>query len=139
MANDRVPDGFVGLRHSVNFRDNSSLDLTWRVASGALPPGLTLEPGGTLHGTPESGGSHDFTIEGRILNLTTTRPFSMIVTVPSLDRTEVMSALLRGSGLTAIESAYLDFVGNRNNSFDLGDVRAWLQSLGALPSTGGAP
>ncbi len=34
----------------------------WKVAKGELPPGLTLEDDGTLHGSPEKTGEYRFTI-----------------------------------------------------------------------------
>src|SRR5437870_3606894 len=34
----------------------------WKVAKGELPPGLSLEDDGTLHGSPEKTGEYQFTI-----------------------------------------------------------------------------
>jgi hypothetical protein len=36
---------------------------TWSLASGALPPGLTLKPTGVISGTPSKAGTYPFTVE----------------------------------------------------------------------------
>ena len=39
--------------------------LTWSVAAGSLPPGLTLNTGtGVLSGTPLAAGGYTFTVQG---------------------------------------------------------------------------
>jgi N,N-dimethylformamidase beta subunit-like protein/F5/8 type C domain-containing protein/putative Ig domain-containing protein len=59
-----LPSGTVGAAY------NSSLAATggtppysWSLASGALPPGLTLSSGGTISGTPSQSGSFSFTAQ----------------------------------------------------------------------------
>lgn len=37
--------------------------LVWTVSGGSLPPGLTLETGGQLHGFPNSPGNYSFTVK----------------------------------------------------------------------------
>ena len=72
--------------------------LVWTVNSGSLPPGLTLEPGGLLHGVPDQAGDYNFTI--RVTNSTgafADRPSSFHVlglslTSPVLDDTKVDNA-----------------------------------------------
>ncbi len=59
--------------------------LTWSVASGTLPPGISLNSGGTLYGTPTAGGTFSFTVEvtdssGAIAGgLSTKQAYSLIV------------------------------------------------------------
>jgi hypothetical protein len=43
-------------------RGNSVPPLHWRVERGALPPGLTLEDNGVLHGASERAGEYRFTV-----------------------------------------------------------------------------
>jgi hypothetical protein len=43
-------------------RGNSVPPLHWRVEKGVLPPGLTLEDNGVLHGSPERAGEFRFTV-----------------------------------------------------------------------------
>lgn len=40
-----------------------SSGVSWRVSTGALPPGLVLNANGTLTGTPTTGGSYSFSVQ----------------------------------------------------------------------------
>jgi hypothetical protein len=110
----------------------------WRVVAGALPAGLTFEPSGVLRGTPTVSGIFRFTASATSDGLTAEREFELTVAKPSLAAEAVLDLLLAGSStLTADQRAYLDLIGNRNGRVDVGDVRAWLVDVGALPA--GAP
>jgi hypothetical protein len=57
----RLPDGIVAT--SYNYPVTAALGMdprSFSLASGALPPGLTLSPGGMISGTPTAGGSYAF-------------------------------------------------------------------------------
>lgn len=58
---------------------------TWSLASGTLPPGLTLDPSGTIAGTPTSAGSFP-------LDLAVFNPHHVSEPLPSLELTLVISA-----------------------------------------------
>jgi hypothetical protein len=112
---------------------NSAFD--WRVVSGALPAGLTLDPNGVLRGTPASSGTFQFTASATSDGLSAQRDFELIVTKPAIAAAAVLDLLLAGSSaLTADERSFLDLLGNRNGRVDVGDVRAWLVDTGALPA-----
>jgi len=53
--------------YQVNFegRGNYVPVLHWRVESGALPPGITLEDNGVLHGAAERAGEFQFVVSAR--------------------------------------------------------------------------
>ena len=53
--------------YQVNFegRGNYVPVLRWRVESGALPPGITLEDNGVLHGAAERAGEFQFVVSAR--------------------------------------------------------------------------
>jgi hypothetical protein len=55
IATVALPDGKVKRAYSVTLQ--ASRPVTWRVSAGALPPGLTLTPGGQIVGTPRSAGA----------------------------------------------------------------------------------
>jgi hypothetical protein len=58
------------------------------------------------------------------------------VTAPTLALGVVLGQLLTGTGtLSPSDLAYLDFIGNRNDLFDVGDFLAWVQLTGATPSS----
>ena len=59
---------------------------------------------------------------------------------PPLFTAEVAAASLLGAdGLTAADLQYLDAVGNRNGRYDVGDLQAYLRTLGGLPSAAASP
>ena len=63
--NTTLPNGMFGTSYSqtiVTATGGVSGPFTYLVTSGALPPGLTLEPDGTLSGTPTQVGTFSFTI-----------------------------------------------------------------------------
>jgi len=58
-----LPNGVVGAPYSQLITAESGLaPFTFGVSAGALPPGLSLAPAGTLSGTPGAIGSHAFTV-----------------------------------------------------------------------------
>ena len=111
----------------------------WRVVGGALPSGLSLDPGGVLSGIPTVSGTFHFTAIATSDGLTAQREFELTVTKPAIAASAVLDLLLGGSStLTAEERGFLDLLGNRNGRVDVGDVRAWLVDVGAL-SAGASP
>ncbi|HYP08848.1 MAG TPA: putative Ig domain-containing protein [Bryobacteraceae bacterium] len=68
---------------------------SWSVASGAIPPGLSLDPAGRLAGVPSNAGSYSFTIRVTDADSRTgERPFTMSV-APALS----ISSCPTGTGL----------------------------------------
>jgi hypothetical protein len=58
------PDGFVGTPYSFTFgADGGSAPHTFRIDSGALPPGLAISDEGAVTGTPTAGGSWSFYVQ----------------------------------------------------------------------------
>ncbi len=59
-----LPNGTVGTNYSQNFLASGGAGgYTWSVASGSLPAGLSLSPGGAISGTPSSPGTATFTVQ----------------------------------------------------------------------------
>jgi len=57
-------DGRVGLQYEFQFEATPAGQHRWSADASELPPGLTLEENsGLLHGTPETEGTFDFTVE----------------------------------------------------------------------------
>ena len=107
----------------------------WRIVVGALPAGLSLEPGGVLTGIPTTSGTFRFTALATSDGLSAQRDFELTVTKPAIAASAVLDLLLGGSStLTAEERGFLDLLGNRNGRVDVGDVRAWLVDTGSLPA-----
>jgi Putative Ig domain len=96
-----LPGGYVGVPYSLVFQattDPPNQLLSWCVpnsvpactevplgtsASNALPPGLSLNPNGTLSGTPTAAGSYSFTIEAAFATTSPTEaiPATMMFTM----------------------------------------------------------
>ena len=53
-----APDGTVGSAYSFTFASNGDAPLTYTLASGSLPPGLSLSSAGVLSGTPTTAGTY---------------------------------------------------------------------------------
>jgi len=107
----------------------------WRVVVGALPAGLSLEPNGVLSGIPTASGAFRFTAMVTSDGLSAQREFELTVSKPTVAASAVLDQLLGGSStLTPDERTFLDLLGNRNGRVDVGDARAWLVDIGALPA-----
>jgi Putative Ig domain len=55
-------DGTVGTSYSYSFAANGQPAPSYKLISGTLPPGLTLDSNGLLHGMPTATGTSTFTI-----------------------------------------------------------------------------
>jgi len=63
---------------------------------------------------------------------TQAKTFTFSVAAPTLTTNNVLLQLFgSGSPLSADEQRYLDFLGNNNNGFDIGDFLAWVKATGA--------
>ncbi|MDR0482892.1 MAG: putative Ig domain-containing protein [Cellulomonadaceae bacterium] len=56
------PDGARGIAYSYAFEVDGNAPVTVELASGTLPPGLTVTPEGVLQGTPTTAGTYKFTL-----------------------------------------------------------------------------
>jgi hypothetical protein len=91
-----LPEGYVGVPYSLIFQATTNPPnqlLTWSVAAGNIPPGMSLNPDGQFSGTPTTAGSYSFTIEAAFATsspteaIPATLPFTMTVATPSLSIT----------------------------------------------------
>jgi hypothetical protein len=105
--------------------------MTWTVTGGALPQGVTLASTGVLSGYPQQTGNFSYT--ATVVSCDTkSKTFTLSVTAPTLATADVVNRLFGlASPLTADQIRYLDFLGNNNGSFDVGDFLAWVKATGA--------
>ena len=81
IATDSLKPATVGAEYSAQLQDQGiQSNVTYEVASGTLPAGLTLSPSGQISGTPTAVGSSFFTVKG-----------TAVSTNPSADGTRVDS------------------------------------------------
>ena len=61
-----LPNGLTGTAYSATLQSTGgSGTITWSVASGSLPAGLTLSSAGAITGTPTTAGSSSFTVTAK--------------------------------------------------------------------------
>ncbi|MGI0061368.1 MAG: Ig domain-containing protein [Nitrosotalea sp.] len=65
ITTSSLPDGkFTGgaVTYSQTLSSNYCSSPTWAITSGSLPPGLSLDPSGLIHGTPTVAGPYSFVV-----------------------------------------------------------------------------
>jgi M6 family metalloprotease-like protein len=136
-ANAPLAGGEVGNSYVAILRASGGAgNYLWSLASGTLPPGLALKVSGQITGAPGATGKFVFTVRVTSGPQQVLRQDSITVTAPTLALGVVLGQLLTGTGtLSPSDLAYLDFIGNRNDLFDVGDFLAWVQLTGATPSS----
>ncbi len=81
-----VPSGKVGVAYSQTIAAAGGVGpYAFDISAGALPPGLSIAPDGTLSGAPTAAGSYSFTVRATdSLSGTGTKAFSVSVAAPTL-------------------------------------------------------
>jgi hypothetical protein len=135
-----------GLRHAVEaaahqeillVAENGSAPVTWSLAGGRLPEGLELDPGGLIRGAPMETGEFALTVQARDgAGLLATGTLTLEVARPAVGVEALAADFLGGPGeLTDDQRRFLDRAGNRNGTYDLGDMRAFFLAYPGLPMT----
>ena len=131
------PNGVMGAPYNDTLRVTGGTGTNgWSVTGGALPQGLTLAAAtGIVSGFPQQTGNFTYTASVTSGAQTQAKTFTLSVTAPTLTTNNVLLQLFgSGSALSTDEQRYLDFLGNNNGSFDIGDFVAWVKATGAPPS-----
>jgi hypothetical protein len=132
--------GVVGASYADTLRVlNPEGVVTWSVASGRLPPGVTLTSGtlgtGVLTGVPTDTGSFAFDAIATNGPRRGSGRFTILVAPVTVSSADVSDALMGVTTLTPAVVQYLDRHGNNNGILDVGDLRAYLRALGQLPAS----
>ncbi|HYH80202.1 MAG TPA: putative Ig domain-containing protein [Longimicrobium sp.] len=133
IATDSVlPAGTMGADYggAAFAADGAPAGVTWSVASGALPGGLTLTPTGQLVGVPAQAGVFRFGVRVTAGNGFGIKEMRLEIAKPQVAQTAVLDALLGGATLPPDQQRFLDLLGNQNGRLDVGDVRAWMIDQG---------
>lgn len=138
------PNGVMGAAYNDTLRvTGGSGTNSWSVVGGALPNGVTLgATTGVLSGFPRQTGNYSYQARVASGAQNQTQTFTFSVTAPTLATADVVTQILGPSApLNADQVRYLDFLGNNNGGFDIGDFLAWVKATGAplLISKGGRP
>lgn len=125
------PSALVGSEYSYAFSSGGGLPLhSYVLAGGQLPPGLVLGSGGTVSGVVSAEGSFVASIAVRSGSQRVARAVAFEAVAPVVDVEDAITELLGlEATLTVDERRYLDFTGNANGQFDLGDFLAWIERL----------
>ena len=126
------PAGIMGATYADTLQISGGGGVTvWSLISGALPLGVTLSTAGVVSGFPRQTGNFSYT--ARVTSCgTVSRAFTLSITAPTLATSDVVAELLGPTApLNADQVRYLDFIGNNNGSFDVGDFLAWFKATGA--------
>ncbi|MGH7606331.1 MAG: hypothetical protein ACREME_03245, partial [Gemmatimonadales bacterium] len=90
---------------------------------------------GVVSGFPRDTGAFSYEATVTLDTVSDARTFTFSVTEPVLATTAVVTQLLGpGTPLDADAVRYLDFLGNDNDVFDIGDFLAWVKQTGATLS-----
>ncbi|MDP3910825.1 MAG: M6 family metalloprotease domain-containing protein [Gemmatimonadales bacterium] len=125
-------DGVMGAPYADTLRAGCGGGGSWAVSGGALPDGVTLATTGVVSGFPRESGTFSYDATVTVGGASDTKTFTFSVTAPALATADVVAHLLGPSApLTADQIRYLDFLGNNNTVFDIGDFLAWVKGTGA--------
>lgn len=131
------PNGIMGASYADALESSGGgCTKSWVVTGGVLPQGLTLgSQTGVVSGFPRQTGDFTYTVTVTSGAQSQTKTFTLSVTAPTLATADVTAQLLGPTApLNADQLRYLDFLGNNNGAFDVGDFLAWVKATGAPPS-----
>jgi M6 family metalloprotease-like protein len=133
LSEETRPPALVGHAYGDTLRAGAgTVPTVWALTTGVLPPGLALDPGGTIAGTPTAAGEFPFGVTATQGAREGSATFTVDVSAPVLPTPTVVSELLgQPGGIGPEDLYYLDLQGNQNGHFDLGDFLAWVNSTGA--------
>jgi streptogramin lyase len=106
--------------------------LSWSVATGMLPPGITLSAQGVLAGIPTDFGTFAFAVEATDGTHTWYASATLAVKSVPLSVAQIAAALIGGPPLSPALVEFLDAHGNKNGRLDVGDLRSYARSQGML-------
>lgn len=133
---DPLPSAMFDVNYSQTLHiTTDTTPLTWSIANGAPPRGLTLSSAGVLQGTPGDTGTFEFTVRATSGVRSWFAPGTIrVAPLISVDVsiTQVVAALLGGPALSPAQVEYFDQLGNKNGILDVGDLRAYLRAHGQL-------
>jgi hypothetical protein len=117
--------------------ENGSAPIAWTLLAGRLPEGVALRSDGVLTGAALESGDFPLTVQAEDgSGLRGVAELTLEVGLPDLGVQTLIGVFLGNPGtLTELQQRYLDRAGNRNGSYDQGDMRAFFLANRDLPMT----
>ncbi|MDR2179731.1 MAG: Ig domain-containing protein [Synergistaceae bacterium] len=108
VATTFLPDGILGTIYSQTLSANGAKPITWMIASGNLPEGLSLNATtGTISGTPKTQGTFIFTVRATNSAGSATRALSIVIAATAVPPTITTTSLPDG----IVRTAYSQMLG----------------------------
>ncbi len=116
--------------------ENGNEPIVWE-QFGELPFGLHSHRNrGEIHGTPLEMGDFNVTLRAAdAIGLTASAALRISVGPPTLGLRAMANQFLRSDPMDPNVAAFLDFHGNQDDEYDLGDFRAWILANPGHPVT----
>ena len=116
--------------------ENGNEPIVWE-QFGELPFGLHSHRNrGEIHGTPLEMGDFNVTLGAAdAIGLTASAALSISVGPPTLGLQTMANQFLRSDPMDPNVAAFLDYHGNQDDEYDLGDFRAWILANPGHPVT----
>ena len=133
----RLSDGGVGTAYSQTLEATGTAPITWNVAGGTLPAGLSLnESTGEIGGKPTTAGTFSFTVKAENSTGSDTKELSITVASPiTVTLPSGAASLDFGSapdGYTAIASKTVTITNNGTDSITIAQPSSENYAIGAL-------
>jgi hypothetical protein len=127
VATQSLPDGTLNTAYTASLSATGGTSpYTWTIATGSLPPGLAIDPAGTITGTPTTLGSFPFTLQVADTSTPTAQAATHAYTIAIIDPLVITTTTLSTTLVGATYAAALGALG--------GTVPyTWSLASGALP------
>ena len=79
ITTNSLPNGTVGTAYNQTLTATGTSPITWSIASGNLPAGLTISSSGTISGTPTTEGTYNFTAKATNNSNNDTKALSIVI------------------------------------------------------------
>ncbi|NLT39426.1 MAG: S-layer homology domain-containing protein, partial [Clostridiales bacterium] len=138
ITTDTLPDGTVGTAYSQALAATGDTPITWSIESGVLPNGLTLSAGGTISGTPTTGGTFNFTVKAENAVGSDTRTISIIINpAPPVNNPPVRKAGIDATTIASVvvNTAYTLDLSTIFEDMDVSDTLTYKVSVNDAAAT----
>src|ERR1043166_2730798 len=83
ISTSSLPSGIVGAAYSQTLSASGTTPISWSLAGGSLPAGLSLNSSGAITGTPTTAGTSNFTAQASNSAGSTTKSLSITINAPA--------------------------------------------------------